>query len=251
MTQDAHDENGNGAESGALDFYLTAQAPCPYLSGLAERRIVAFADTPQAAEAAPVLVQNGFRRSGTMFYRPHCPSCTACKSLRLRLSGFAPDAAERRILRKNAALSLHHGAATATPALYGLFMRYQQSRHADGEMAQMDEAAFADMIENHAGHARLMCARDAAGETVAAMLYDALPDGGSAVYSFFDSALSAQSPGTWMVLALAQALRAAGGEYLYLGYWIAASRKMAYKARFQPLEILLENEWKDFNAASF
>jgi arginine-tRNA-protein transferase len=32
--------------------------------------------------------------------------------------------------------------------------------------------------------------------------------------------------------------------YLYLGYWIRDSRKMAYKARFRPLETLRMGEWE-------
>jgi len=33
--------------------------------------------------------------------------------------------------------------------------------------------------------------------------------------------------------------------WLYLGYWIEASRKMAYKAAFQPLQRLIDGTWHD------
>ncbi|HEX4510871.1 MAG TPA: hypothetical protein VH328_12345, partial [Burkholderiaceae bacterium] len=32
--------------------------------------------------------------------------------------------------------------------------------------------------------------------------------------------------------------------YLYLGYWIGESQKMAYKIQFRPYETLVENHWQ-------
>jgi arginyl-tRNA--protein-N-Asp/Glu arginylyltransferase len=235
------------AEDGdtTLDFYLTAETPCPYLGGLDERRVLTLLDTPTKSAALPLLLQSGFRRSQNMVYRPQCRACSACRSVRLRLADFAPDAGLRRILRKNKDLHISGSPAKSSAALFDLFRRYQHSRHADGEMAQMTEADFTAMIEQHTGHARLMTVFDAQGNPAGAMLYDDLPDGVSAVYSFFDPALSAQSPGTWMILQLAAQAAQSGKDYLYLGYWIAASRKMAYKARFRPLEVFHGSGWQD------
>lgn len=248
MTSDR--QTGNDDCGRTLEFYLTAETPCPYLDGLAEQRVLTFLDTPAKSAALPALLQNGFRRSQNMVYRPQCRACSACRSVRLRLRSFTPDAGLRRILRKNAALAAVQGEARSSPALFDLFRRYQQHRHAESDMAQMTEEDLAAMIEEHTGHARLMRFFDAQKKPVGAMLYDDLPDGYSAVYSFFDPALSAQSPGTWMILQLAAAAAAAGKDYLYLGYWVAGSRKMAYKTRFQPLEVFLENGWQDFAPAS-
>lgn len=244
MTNDAPDTPPRRAGD-ALDFYLTAPAPCPYLDGLEEQRILTILDTATHAAALPVLLQNGFRRSQQILYRPNCATCRACISVRLRLRDFTPDAGQRRILRKNVGLHTAHVPAISSAEIYDLFHRYQHSRHADSEMAAMGEDDLAQMIEQHTGHARLMTARDDAGQLAAVMLYDDLPDGRSAVYSFFDPALSAQSPGTWMILHMAADTLAAQKPYLYLGYWIAASRKMAYKAQFQPLEMLRDHKWSD------
>ncbi|MDP2206346.1 MAG: arginyltransferase [Alphaproteobacteria bacterium] len=235
------------AEDGdtTLDFYLTAELPCPYLDGLEERRVLTLLDTPAKSAALPLLLQSGFRRSQNMVYRPQCRACSACRSVRLRLADFTPDAGLRRILRKNENLHTAESPAKSSPALFDLFRRYQHSRHADGEMAQMTEADFAAMLEQHTGHARMMTVFDTQKNPAGAMLYDDLPEGVSAVYSFFDPALSAQSPGTWMILQLAAQAAQAGKDYLYLGYWIAASRKMAYKARFQPLEVFHGSGWED------
>jgi arginyl-tRNA--protein-N-Asp/Glu arginylyltransferase len=37
--------------------------------------------------------------------------------------------------------------------------------------------------------------------------------------------------------------RALALPYVYLGFWIDGSDKMAYKARFQPLEALGDDGW--------
>ena len=36
--------------------------------------------------------------------------------------------------------------------------------------------------------------------------------------------------------------------YLYLGYWIAQSRKMAYKIQFQPMQGLVNGRWQPVKA---
>lgn len=225
---------------------MTSSSPCPYLPAREEQRLLTFLDSPAKAQALPLLLQNGFRRSQHMAYRPACAQCQACKSVRIRLADFALGKSERRVLRKNAALRVAHAPAVATDDLFQLFTRYQTARHAQSEMAQMTRHDFAQMIEEHTGHARLMLAEEE-GRTIAAMLYDALPDGRSAVYSFFDPLLHARSLGSWMILHMAQETRAAGKEYLYLGYWVAGSPKMDYKAQFRPLEIFSGTRWVPFN----
>ena len=73
---------------------------------------------------------------------------------------------------------------------------------------------------------------------VGACLADRLGDGMSAVYSFFAPELAGRSLGTYANLWLIDRARVLDLPYVYLGYWVQESRKMAYKARFKPSEIL-------------
>lgn len=248
MTNDSHDPATAEADD-ALAFYLTAPAPCPYLSGLMEQRIFTLLETPVQGQALPMLLHSGFRRSQQLVYRPHCTQCRACISVRMRLKDFTPTASQRRILRRNSDLHVTHDAAISSAEIYGLYRRYQDSRHSGGEMAQMDAHDLDQMIARHTGQAQLMCARADDGQLVAVMLYDDLPDGRSAVYSFFDPDMNRRSLGTWMILRMAEDTGAVDKPYLYLGYWIKASRKMAYKAQFQPLEMLQDRHWVDMPPA--
>lgn len=230
-------------------FYLTPPAPCPYLPDRMEQRILTFIEPAQTGLSAPLLAA-GFRRSQNMFYRPHCPSCSACMSVRMPVADFAPDKNFRRTLRRNDDIQTHTTAAQSDDALYDLFHRYQATRHTDGEMAAMTAADLKAMIEDQPGTARLMhCTKD--GKIIGVMLFDETDTSVSAIYSFFDPDQSKRSLGTYMVLKLVEYAQNTGRDYLYLGYWIRQSPKMAYKSRFQPLQILIKNEWKNFKSISF
>jgi arginine-tRNA-protein transferase len=63
------------------------------------------------------------------------------------------------------------------------------------------------------------------------------------VYSFYDPEQQHRSLGTFMILDHLRRAKAMGLPYLYLGYWVEGSKKMAYKARFTPQERLLAPGW--------
>ena len=75
-------------------------------------------------------------------------------------------------------------------------------------------------------------------------IIDELPDGISSVYTFFDPDVPGASFGTYNILWQARQCRELKLPYLYLGYWIKDSRKMAYKAAFKPLQALINGQWE-------
>lgn len=225
-------------------FYYSAPAPCPYIPGRIERRIFADLCGPQAAFSYELLSEAGFRRSLGFAYRPACPGCNACVPVRIPVAKFQDTKAWRRVKAANRDLSPAEMPSRATAEQYALFCRYQQARHGDGEMARMTMADYKTMVEVGAMDSMVLELRAADGSLIGACLTDRMARGLSAVYSFFDPAQPRRSLGTFLILELIELARRTGLDFVYLGYWIENSRKMAYKARFQPLEALTRDGWK-------
>jgi arginine-tRNA-protein transferase len=224
-------------------FYTTAPLPCPYLPGRTERKIVTELSGTEAEALHERLSRAGFRRSHNIAYAPVCPGCQACVPIRVVSEEFTPDRTQRRILRANADLTVSEMPARATAEQFTLFQRYQKNRHADGDMAAMGYYDYRAMIEDTPISTGILEFRDAQDRLLGACLTDWLADGLSAVYSFFDTDEDKRSLGTFAVLWLIGRARSLGLPYVYLGYWVPESRKMAYKARFKPSEILISGAW--------
>ena len=227
-------------------FFATAAVPCPYVPGRDERKLIVELSGRAAAEFYDGLSRAGFRRSHRFAYRPACRSCAACVPVRIAVERFSHTRSTRRVRNLNHALTGQLLTPRANVEQFALFAAYQRSRHCDGEMAAMTFADYCGMVEDSAVRTTVVEYREPEGALVAVSLIDRLDDGISAVYSFYDPTRHRRSLGTWCILWLVEECRRAGLAYVYLGYWIAESPKMAYKARFPALERLADGVWTPF-----
>jgi arginine-tRNA-protein transferase len=225
-------------------FYTTAPLPCPYIPGRTERKVVTEIVGPEAEPLHDRLSRAGFRRSHNIAYAPVCPSCQSCVPIRIPVDRFQPDRTLRKIARANAGLDGYRVPARATAEQFQLFQRYQQVRHGDGDMASMSFYDYRAMVEDTPIETFIIEFRDEQDRLLCACLGDKLGDGLSAVYSFFMPGMEKRSLGTFAVLWLIERARALGLPYVYLGYWVPESRKMSYKARFKPSEVLVGGVWR-------
>jgi len=210
--------------------------PCPYLPGRVERQVYAELLEPTSYEVFRRLSAAGFRRSHHIAYRPACPGCMACVPVRVPVDRFEWTRSWRRIRKANEALVATDAGLAIGEDQYRLFRRYVRSRHEDGDMALMNRRDYTAMVMTSSVDTTIFEFRTEDGQLAAACLTDLLPDGLSAVYSFFDPDLERRSPGSYMILWLIEEARRRGLRYVYLGFWIPDSPKMAYKSRFRPLE---------------
>ena len=227
-------------------FFVTAPVPCPYLAGRAERKLIVELSGGGASRFYDDLSRAGFRRSHRFAYRPACRGCNSCVPVRIVTAEFSDSRSTRRIRNANRDLVGRAAAAQASPEQFRLFLAYQRSRHADSDMASMNYGEYRGMVEDTAVRSEIVEFRDAADRLAAVSLIDRLDDGVSAVYSFFDPREGKRSLGTWSILWLVEECRRRRLPYVYLGYWIADSPKMAYKARFAGLERLKSDGWTRF-----
>jgi leucyl-tRNA---protein transferase len=226
-----------------LNFYATAPYGCSYIPGRLARSQVAtpthFIDT----ETYGQLVRAGFRRSGVFTYRPHCDTCQECLPVRVPVDAFTPTRSQRRALARNAHLVALERPLVFNEEHYQLYLAYQIERHEGGGMDRDSREQYAQFLLQTQVDSRLIEFRDN-GKLCVVCIIDILSDGLSSVYTYYDPALNHAGYGTYAILWQIGQCQHLGLPYLYLGYWIRASRKMGYKSRFQPLEVLRHSGWQ-------
>jgi leucyl-tRNA---protein transferase len=235
-------------------FYLTAPSPCPYLPGQEERKVFTHLVGERAAQLNDLLTHGGFRRSQSIAYRPACETCRACISVRVLVEDFRPTRSMRRVIERNRDVVGEMRVPVPTSEQYSVFRSYLDARHRDGGMADMTVLDYAMMVEDSHVDTRMIEYRQRTsersshelgnGRLVSVALTDVLSDGLSMVYSYYDSDESSRSLGTFMILDHIERAHRMGLSYVYLGYWVEGSRKMAYKGRFLPQQRLAPDGWK-------
>lgn len=233
----------NDIPSSVLQFYTTASYPCSYLPERMARSQVATPSHLIDTNVYGELVQAGFRRSGAFTYRPYCDDCRACVPVRLMVDELVLRRSQRRSWKRHQHLTATEHDLYYHPDHYALYLRYQARRHSGGGMDRDSREQYrhfllpsnvdSKLIEFHENRRLRMIS-----------IIDKLPDGISSVYTFFDPDMPQASYGTYNILWQVNLCRALGLPYLYLGYWIKNSRKMAYKASFGPLQGLTGGQWQ-------
>lgn len=230
------------SSQGAYDAlrHVSPETPCPYLPGRLSRSEAYFLETLDGPRHEHLLAQ-GFRRSGHVMYRPRCRGCSACCSLRVPVSGFRATRSMRRVWRRNGDLRVTERKPVATMAKFSLFCRYLDYQH-DQTMDRSYDS-FREFLYESPTATREFSYR-LGRRVIGISLADRWKSGLSSVYMFFDPDFASRSLGTYSALWEIDLARREGLSYYYLGYYVAGSKTMAYKARFRPFEILLgEDHW--------
>lgn len=232
-----------------VPLYLGHDHVCPYLPDRTARMAFVDPDLPLDRSGFSLLVANGFRRSGDLVYRPHCATCSACVPVRIPVDRFRPDRAQRRIAQRNSDLRVIERRASFDEAHYRLYLRYLRSRHPDSDMGDATPEDYWRFLGHPLWEDTRFIEFREADRLLSVAVVDGLDDGFSSVYTFFDPDESRRSLGTGAILWQIEEVKRRGGAWVYLGFWVADCRKMAYKSGFRPLELLTDKGWAGLEKA--
>nr|MBM4111718.1 arginyltransferase [Phycisphaerae bacterium] len=219
-----------------IELPILPTRPCPYRPG-ESMRVRAFLAESMLPSDYQALMDQGFRRTGTMLYAPACETCSACIPLRVPVDEFTPSKSQRRVLRRNADVQVTVRRPEADDATYALYRRYLEHQHPGSELDSTRdsyrESYVATCVDTHQIDFSLN------GTLIGFSIVDVCATSLSAVYHAFDPDFARRSLGVYSALTEITLAQQMGIPYYYLGYWIAQSPAMAYKADYRPHEIMV------------
>ena len=218
---------------------------CSYLDEQLSQTVFVYPPSQLNTAIYSQLIQQGFRRSGDDVYIPHCPNCTACIAARLAVCEFKANRSQERCRKKNSQTKTVIKPAVFEQAHYELYIRYQKHRHRGGYMAESSPDDYINFLSSawcDTVFVEFLINDQLVGVAVIDQLNNAL----SAVYTFFDPEFSDYSLGVYAVLWQIDYAKRQQKDFVYLGFWIKACQKMAYKSNYQPLQIFRDRQWQNY-----
>ncbi len=234
----------------SYQFGVSKTFPCNYLPDQQERLLIAVDERLHTSENYGWLMTQGFRRSGEESYRPHCPDCNACQSIRVLVNDFSASKSQKRSQKRNSNLVIKQS-SSLKESYYPLFENYINTLHRDGSMYPASIEQFKSFLSCNLTKQLFietwLPADDIANseeKLLCVAVTDVLSNGLSAVYTFYHPDYKANGLGIFSILTQLSLCQKMALPYLYLGYQIDDCQKMNYKNRYFPFERFINDEWQ-------
>lgn len=221
---------------------LSQEFACSYLPNRQEQLLVILDPSCYSSDKFESLLALGFRRSGNQIYRPHCPTCSACSSVRVLAQEFIEKKSHKRKLNKAKTRFEVKYSNQERPQYYALYSKYISLRHQDGSMYPPDKTQFQSFLLCSWLNITFIELWDQ-DNLVAVAVTDCMDKAISAIYTFFDPDYEQYSLGTVMILQQLIFAKAQNKHYVYLGYQIDECPKMNYKTQFLPAQKQVKDQW--------
>lgn len=230
-----------------LPLISIPERQCSYLPDRSSRTLFVQPQIALDSTLYSTLLEAGYRRSGELVYTPQCDHCVQCTSIKIDPQTFRPSRSQKRCMKRNADLQLRLVPARYSDEYLQLYRRYMGERHAGGGMDDPTEEAFREFLyASWSNTVFLEMRKDKSLLGVAVI--DLVDDGLSAVYTFYDPAEQKRGLGNFAVLWQLQLAKRRPFKWVYLGYWIEDSKKMAYKAKYRPALGFRNQRWQSLEA---
>lgn len=214
--------------------------PCGYLANreaTMEYRVM----TNVSAEELEWMLMRGWRRFGHLYFRPACPTCAECVSLRIPVATFKPTKSQRRAWKRCSHLRVACQPPTVDQARLELYHRWHSMREESRgwKPSNIGEEEYVRTFSEAHPCAMEMSYYD--GERLVGVgLVDEMPHALSSVYFFYEPELRPMGIGIASILFEVEYARQRGIEHVYLGYRVRDCPSTAYKSQFQPHDLLID-----------
>lgn len=225
---------------------ITKTFPCSYLPDEEERLLIAVDERLQNKQSYSALIAEGFRRSGEQSYRPYCPNCTACHSIRILTFDFIPTKSQKRSLKRNANFVIKYSEQIKA-CYYPLYESYINTFHQDGSMFPANAQQFESFLSSKLTTQLFIETWeviDGVEQLICVAVTDVLTNGLSAVYTFYHPEYRSHGLGRFSILTQIDLCQKMNLPYLYLGYQIDTCQKMNYKNSYYPHERFISLKWQ-------
>lgn len=226
--------------------FTTEPHTCAYLPEHLAKLEYSFA-MALAAQEYEDLMNKGYRKFGAAFFRPVCKGCNECRPIRIPAASFVPDRSQRRAWKRNQDLEVRVGPPVCDAQHLALYHRYHEAQTA--RKGWPEQVVDADEYEMSLVQNPVPCAEISfwEGERLRAVVVnDMTPNVVSAIYHFHDPECAGRGLGTFCVLHCIELAKKLDKRWVYLGYFVAGSPSMQYKARFKPCEMMdASGTWKE------
>lgn len=209
--------------------------PCSYIAG--NTQSIHYKVIQECSkEQCEALIFRGWRRFGSMYFRPICQDCRSCESLKIDALDYTFSKSDRRILRKNSHLTTIIRHPTLTREHLSLFDRYHRYKHhtRDWDAPKSDpKNYYASFVQGH-GDFGFEVLYFEGEKLIAVDLIDILEQGISSLYCYYDPEFNAQSLGRYTLLQQIEFAKRLNLKWIYLGYYVEGCQSLAYKINYKP-----------------
>ena len=182
------------------------------------------------------MIERGFRRFGKMFFRPICPTCHECQSIKIDAENFIFSKSKRRVLQKAKNLTIYIQEPSISQEHLELFDKYHRYMHAKKGW-DYHPTSFQHYYNsfvagyNDFGYEILYFDKN---KLIGVDLIDVLNDGISSIYFYYDPEYAAYSLGKLSLYKQIEFARDNGKKWIYLGYYVKECPSLSYKAEYEP-----------------